>query len=66
MVEVRDVGGGRFEVFAQDMHWEAFTDSMQARDAARDLAEQIYWERGVSAFVIEIPCLPPESLLQVA
>ena len=54
-VEIRDVGSGRFEVFASGRHWEAFLDVERARAVATDLAMKIGKEGGVAAFVIEVP-----------
>jgi len=41
VVEVRDVGAGRYEVYSKDRHWEAFLSQLEATDFARALASHI-------------------------
>jgi len=46
MVLIREVGGGRFEVYAAERHWEAFDGTLGALMAAQGLANQIAAETG--------------------
>lgn len=48
MVEIREVGNNRFEVFAEDRHWEAFHGVDGAMQEATRLARQISTELNVS------------------
>lgn len=41
MIEIRTLPGGRFEVFAEDCHQEAFEGSLGAITAAQALAGEI-------------------------
>ncbi|MCD9046840.1 hypothetical protein [Luteimonas sp. MHLX1A] len=65
MVEVRDVGAGRFEVYAQGWHWEAFLDADRAHAVARDVAAGMSRELGVATYVIDVPFVD-EPLPKVA
>lgn len=46
MVVIRESGNGRFEVHAEDRHWEAFDGTLGAILAAQGLAGQIAAESG--------------------
>lgn len=46
MVEIRNLMGGRFEVFAEGRHQEAFEGTLGAIAAAQALAGQICKETG--------------------
>lgn len=54
MVEIRNVGNGRFEVFAEDFHWEAFTCPRRAREAAEKVASEIARAAGNVPAVVEV------------
>ena len=46
MVVIREVGDGRFEVYAAERHWEAFDGMLGAVLTAQGLAGQIASETG--------------------
>lgn len=54
MVEIRNVGNGRFEVFAEDLHWEAFTSEQRALDTAASLARKIGVTMGIEPSEVKI------------
>lgn len=51
MVVIRDSGNGRFEVHAEDRHWEAFEGTLGALLAAQGLAGQIAAESGAPVMI---------------
>lgn len=54
MVEVRHVEHDRYEVFAQDRHWEAFIDLDRALQEAERLAREIGVESGASPVAVQL------------
>ena len=68
MVVIRESGDGRFEVHAEDRHWEAFDGTLGALLAAEGLAGQIAAER-CEAVVIQTPWgdkhVPPPASPQI-
>lgn len=54
MVEIRDVGAGRYEVYAENRHWEAFTDAEQAEAVAGELTRRLSKELRVPAERIQV------------
>ncbi|WP_394002608.1 hypothetical protein ACF3M1_16820 [Luteimonas sp. WGS1318] len=54
MIEIRESGDGRFEVYAEGHHWEAFAGSLGAILAAQGLAMRLAVESG-GEVLIETP-----------
>lgn len=54
MVEIRNVGNGRYEVFVENLHWEAFASEQQAEETAGRLARRLGAELGVELSEVEI------------